>query len=303
MMFDRVKSKTPTTVLKRARHFVVVALACFIALGASVRAELPNPARTRHFASNGNSSAVGQFSPAAAGFDLADVSNRQELARLPDGVMGLMWIGECSGVTAHFQDLVNSVVDHPKLFGFYLMDDPDPTGRWRPLCKGSDLRAESDWIHERKPDALTFILLMNLGSSAAPAFSAEYAPDSSHVDLFGVSPYPCRIAWPTCDLNMIDRFVAAAQQSGIPLPRITPTYQAFGGGTWSSDGGDGYRMPTVAEMNSMLERWSELVPNPVFDYAYSWGVQRSDTALANSAQLQKVFLRHNRCGQEAATCP
>ncbi len=278
-------------------------LACFVVLGAAVGEEMPNPAHTRHFASNGNFGAKGQFVPAAAGFDLADVSSRQELARLPDGVLGLVWIGECSGVTQHFKDVVNAVADHPKLFGFYLVDDPDPTGRWRPLCKASDLKVESDWIHERRRDALTFILLMNLGSPAAPTFSAEYAPDNSHVDLFGVPPYPCRSSWGACDLGMIDRFVKAALRSGIPLARLTPTYQAFGGGTWSSDGGGGYRMPTAAEMRSMLERWDQLVPNPVFDYTYSWGVQRSDTALGESLQLQDVFLQHNRCMEKSESCP
>jgi hypothetical protein len=298
-----VISKMFKTALRRSRRLVVVVLACFVALGAAVREDIPNPIHTRHFASNGNSGAIGQFFPAAAGFDLADVSSRRELASLPDGVMGLVWIGECSGVTPHFQEIVDSVIDHPKLFGFYLMDDPDPTGRWRPLCKASNLKVESDWIHERRRDALTFILLMNLGSSAAPAFSAEYAPDASHIDLFGVAPYPCRNTWAVCDLSMIDRFVAAAVGSGIPLSRVTPTYQAFGGGTWSSDDGGGYRMPTATEMSSMLERWRQLVPNPVFDYAYSWGVQRSDTALGQSAQLQNVFREHNRCAERSAICP
>src|ERR1700719_4380212 len=106
----------------------VLGLACFVVLSAAVAEEMPNPAQTRHFASNGNFGAIGQFAPAAAGFDLADVSSRQQLAHLPDGVMGLVWIGECSGVTQHFKDVVNAVADHPKLFGFYLVDDPDPTG-------------------------------------------------------------------------------------------------------------------------------------------------------------------------------
>jgi hypothetical protein len=289
--------------LRRGRRLAIFGLACLVALGALLGQEKANPVRTRHFASNGNFGADGQFVPAAAGFDLADVSNRRELDSLPDGVKGLVWIGACLGATPQFQEVVNAVVDHPKLFGFYLMDDPDPTGRWRPLCNASDLKVESDWIHERRRDALTFILLMNLGSSAAPAFSEEYAPDNSHVDLFGIPPYPCRASWVTCDLGMIDRFVAAALRSGIPLSHLTPTYQAFGGGTWSSDGGGGYRMPTAAEMRSMLARWDRLVPSPVFDYAYSWGVQRSDTALGGSAELQDVFAERNRCAEKSARCP
>ena len=89
------------------------------------------------------------------GFDLADVSSRRELDLLPDGVAGLMWVGLCSGVTAQFKALVGAVIDHPKVFGFYLIDDPDPTGIWRRQCKASDLRAEADWIHQRRPNAIT----------------------------------------------------------------------------------------------------------------------------------------------------
>ena len=93
---------------------------------------------------------------------------------------------------------------------------------------------------------------------------------------------------------MIDRYVAAAVQSGVPGPRIVPIYQAFGGGTWKADNGERYRLPTAAEMQSMLERWARLAPRPVFDYAYSWGAQHSDETLGQSAELQSVFAQHNR---------
>jgi hypothetical protein len=43
----------------------------------------------------------------------------------------------------------------------------------------------------------------------------------------------------------------------------------------------------------MLERWNKLIPAPVFDYAYSWGSQRSDVSLADSADLKAMFGRHN----------
>ena len=252
------------------------------------------PVTTWHLAPNGNFGAKNDFLPGTARFNLADVSGRRELDSLPQGVKGLVWIGACSGATEEFQALVNTVIDHPKLFGFYLMDGPDPTGRWGPPCGAADLKAESDWIHRRRRDASTFILLMNLGPSTAPAFSSEYAPTNSHVDLFGVPPYPCRTAWATCDIDMIDRYVAAAAQSGVPRPRIVPIYQAFGGGTWKADKGEGYRLPTAAEMQSMLERWARLVPRPVFDYAYSWGTQHSDRTLGQSVELQRVFAQHNR---------
>jgi hypothetical protein len=253
--------------------------------------------RVRHFAANANFDENGAFLPAKAGFDLADVSGRSGLDQLPAGTMGLVWVGRCDGVSATFESIVNAVIDHPRVFGFYLMDDPDPTGIWRPLCRASDLRAESDWIHRRRPDVVTFIALMNLGSSDSPHFSPEYAPQNSHVDLFSIAPYPCRIRWTTCDNDMIDRFVAASRNAGFPTNRLVPTYQTFGGGDWRSDGGGAYRLPDAAELQAMLDRWDTLAPLPAFDFAYAWGQQRNDSSLAASTELQAVLARHNRRGQ------
>jgi hypothetical protein len=98
---------------------------------------------------------------------------------------------------------------------------------------------------------VTFVALMNLGSSASPRFSADYKPERSHIDLFGVAPYPCRTHWPKCHYDMIDRFVGASRDAGVPLNRIVPTYQAFGGGDWSTDSGDAYRLPSAFELWSI----------------------------------------------------
>jgi hypothetical protein len=198
-------------------------------------------------------------------------------------------VGQCNGADAAFQSIVGAVIDHPRLHGFYLMDDPDPTGRWAPSCPASALQAEADWIHSQRPDALAFVALMNLGSSSDPVFSPEYAPETTHLDAFGVAPYPCRTGWAQCDLTMIDRFVAAALRAGVPLDRIVPTYQTFGDGSWRSDSGGPYRLPMAPEMEAMLTRWRALAPSPPFDYAYSWGAQRGDVSLASSKELKNVF--------------
>jgi hypothetical protein len=248
----------------------------------------------RHFAANENFDTAGVFAPARAGFDLADIDKRAELDRLPDGVLGLMWIGQCHGVDAAFENKARAVIDHPKLFGFYLVDDADPTGRWAPRCDVQSLRAEADWIHGHRLDAVAFMVPMNLSSSEAPAFSSEYAPEKSHVDLFGVPVYPCRTQWQRCDFDMIDRFVAALVAVGVPNARIVPMYQAFGGGAWLSDSGGAYRLPTPSEMQTQLDRWSRAVPTSAFDFAYSWGSQRGDEALASAPQLQQIIERHNR---------
>ncbi|TIL18779.1 MAG: calcium-binding protein, partial [Mesorhizobium sp.] len=79
-----------------------------------------------------------------------------------------------------------------------------------------DLKAESDWIHSRMPEAKTFITAMDMGSAADPDFSNTYNYDNTHIDLFGIDPYPVRTGTETVDYDMIDRTVAAAVESGIP---------------------------------------------------------------------------------------
>lgn len=248
---------------------------------------------SHHFAANGNFDDVGRFGPAVAGFDVADVASSNQLESLPARVKGLMWIGLCDGVNAQFIERAAPVLRSPKLFGFYLMDDPDPSGRWRKACSPDALRAESDWIHTERADALTFVGLMNIGNGSSPAFDQSLRPERSHVDLFGIAPYPCRSEWSSCDDKMIARFVAAAQSAGIPKAAIVPIYQTFGGGDWRTDSHGRYRLPTSDEMQRMLRAWDELVPAPVFDFAYSWGSQRSDQSLSSSQSLQSVFKEHN----------
>jgi len=94
----------------------------------------------------------------------------------------------------------------------------------------------------------------------------------------------------SCDYSMITKAVAAAEASGVPRGGIVPCYQAFGGGNW----GGNYAVPTSSQEEQILSTWAPLVPNPLFDYAYSWGSQNSDQALENAPDLQAVFSAHNK---------
>jgi len=135
---------------------------------------------------------------------------------------------------------------------------------------------------------------MNFGSTKSPTYANTYNPANSHIDLYGLDPYPCRSELGGCDYNRITVAVAAAEAAGIPLGSIVPVYQAFGGGNWSDDGGGYYLFPTASEEQQILATWAGLVPSPVFDYAYSWGSQNSDQALESSTELQAVFAAHNQ---------
>lgn len=251
------------------------------------------PQTDLHYAPNHNIGPKGQYLPGKIGFNLADVGNARDLNSLPSGVKGLVWVGQCNGVDAAFLKAVEPFVGNPKLFGFYLMDEPDPTGNYKSLCSPDNLKAESDWIHAHVAGAKTFIVLMGLSSSKDPTFVDTYNPTNSHIDLFGIDPYPCRTEFNGCDYEMIQRYVAAAESWGIPRSNMIPIYQAFGGGSWKDDGGGKYALPPISQMEQILERWGSLVPTPVFDFAYSWGSQKASESLENSPELQAVFARHN----------
>ena len=251
------------------------------------------PATGLHYAPNHNFDSSGNYVPAQAGFNLADLSDVGTLNSLPSGAKGLVWLGLCNGADSTFINAVTPFIGNPKLFGFYLMDEPDPTGQWNPLCPAANLLAESDWIHAHVPGARTFIVLMNFGSTAAPTYANTYNPGNSHIDLYGLDPYPCRSDVGGCDYGRIPVAVTAAEAAGIPLASIVPVYQAFGGGGWSDDSGGYYLLPTASQELQIFATWAPLVPTPVFDYAYSWGVQNSDQALESSTSLQAVFAAHN----------
>ena len=244
---------------------------------------------TLHYASGGSASEV-----ATAGFNLVDVSSVDELNALPAGTKGLVWLDEANGATSSFIDKVTPFIGNPKVFGFFLVDEPDPTGKWGTYATADNLKAESDWIHNNLPGAKTFITMMNMGSSADPDFSNTFNPANTHIDYYGVDPYPVRTGTSTVDYNMIDRTVAAAVASGVPLSQIVPVYQTFGGGNYTTDTGGQYVLPSVAQEQTMLDHWAKVAPSPAFDYAYAWGSQQGDTALGDSPALQALFLQHNQ---------
>jgi hypothetical protein len=255
------------------------------------------PRTALHYALNGNFDSAGNYMPGSIGFNVADVSSVAQLDSLPDGVKGLVWVGQCNGIDTNFLSAIRPYIGNAKLFGFYLMDDPDPTGKYRTLCTAEKLTAESDWIHANVPGAKTFILLMTMSWSRTPSFTGTYNPANSHVDLFGIAPYPCRTELNGCDYDMIERYVAAAESWGVPRDRMVPVYQTFGGGNWVDDGDGRYTLPTDSQLQQILAHWEALLPAPTFDIAYSWGSQNEHVALESSPDLQAVFLRHNNAAK------
>jgi hypothetical protein len=130
----------------------------------------PWPATKWHYAPNNNFSDSGEYTPGADGFNIADVASypRSQLDGLPAGVRGLVWIGTCDGATAAFKSTVDSFAGDPKLFGFYITDEPTPK-----TCPAANLLEEDNYIHAHAPGAKAFAILENLGKSATPTFTAR----------------------------------------------------------------------------------------------------------------------------------
>ena len=115
-----------------------------------------------------------------------------------------------------------------------------------------------------------------------------YTPANTHIDLFGLDPYPVQTNVSNdYDLNIVNLAVKEAEAIGIPQKDLVPVYQAFGGVA-------SYILPTATQEGQILSRWGSLLANPAFDYAYSWGVQLKDTALSDDFGASKGVRRSQR---------
>lgn len=248
---------------------------------------MSEPTTLLHYTANGNF-VNGQYAPGADGFNLADISSASQLSELPSGVKALVYLGMTGGVTASFEAAVKPFIGSSQVYGFYLADEPSPSA-----TTAANFKAESDWIHANDPGAKTFIVEENSSGNLTPQY--YYTPANTHIDLFGLDPYPVQTNVPNnYDLNIIPLAVQAAESSGIPQNDLVPVYQAFGGGGYAS-----WILPTAAQEQAILSEWGSVLPDPAFDYAYSWGVQAGDTALSNDPALQLVFTAHNQGGATA----
>jgi hypothetical protein len=248
------------------------------------------PVTKLHYTPNGNFGRSSRYLPGADGFNLADVNvdSKGTLDSLPAGVRGLVWLGDCGGATASFRSAVDAFAGDPKLFGFYVMDEPVPS-----TCPAANLLAEDNWIHTHVPGAQTFAILENLGREINPTFAGSYTPRSSGLDLIGIDPYPVRSELGSPGYAEIAQYVRTAEANGWPRASIVPVYQTFGGGAYSDDDNGHWVLPTASQEHQILTRWAAVVPAPKFDYAYSWGSQNRDTALSQSPALRALFAAKN----------
>jgi hypothetical protein len=266
------------------------------------------PAATLHYAVNVGSDVA---QAAALGFTMFDVSGstsnpsgvNQAVNALPAGSMALIWAGSLdttsclAGFTlAQFQAQVDALKDNPRVFGYYVADEPHPGNC---ATAASDIKARADYIHANAPGQKAFIVVLDGSNQCGTNLGCEYnalAPANTDVDYVGLDPYPCHYDTSgnpvPCDLSKITQRVSSAESNGVPVADIVPVFQAFGqlGLTQPY-----YRMPTADELSSMLSLWATLVPSPPFDYFYTFGAQATSApqAIINSPSIQPVVAAHN----------
>lgn len=254
----------------------VLAVAWMLALLAGSAVAQPVARSPQHYVV----SLRGVYGPAlAVGFNLADVSSRSALDRLPSGMKGVLWLksgfngrrNECSWRMddAAVLAAVASVRRHPRFSGIYFIaDEPHPS-----LCPEAPqrIRERSALIRSAHPGARTFIVVLN-----SYRYPGELEQLKDAADYIGINPYPCnrRNVGRGCDLRAMRERITQALDAGVEPERIVPVFQAFGQTCTTSQ--PGYqRLPTEAETVAMLAVWDELVPpaRRPFDMTYSWGPQ------------------------------
>jgi len=191
----------------------------------------------------------------------------------------MVWVGigssNCSTtLSSTFTSFVLANATNPKLYGFYLTDEPTDA-----TCVAA-VTAYTNYIHTNAPGKMSFILLTDW-----PGTYAAYRPEVTGVDLIGLDPYPVKDG--TYNNTLISHEINDAIASGIPLANIVPVLQTFGGAGWDS--------PTATQLTTILGQWATLVPNPPLDYAYSWGLQSGylTEALVNRADWRDIMTAHN----------
>jgi hypothetical protein len=197
---------------------------------------------------------------------------------LPAGTQALVWVGvnkdTCPAMTSTFQNFVTANATNPKVYGYYLVDEP-ANGN----CVAT-IKAHADYIHAHAPGQKAFIALTDY-----PGTYGQYAPGDTHVDLVGLDPYPCHNG--TCNYSEIGTQVNAARGAGVPLATIVPTFQVFGGAGWDA--------PTTTQLQTILDTWQAQVPSPAMEYTYSWSTQGGSLtdALFTRPDWQPVMAVHN----------
>ncbi len=258
----------------------------------------PRAPHTLHYVANTGAD-VGPV--AQLGYKLFDTGpNPETAAALPANSLALVWLGNLDNTDcakpgydwSQFTTAVDRLAGNPKVYGYYISDEPHPR-----TCPNAvaDIRMRADYIRAHDPAHKSFIVVVDGSNQCGGTYGCEFdalRPANTHVDLIGLDPYPCNNTSPKCSFDKIDDTAHRAAANGIPRSSVVPVFQTFGQSCAASNY---YRMPSAADLRTMLAHWTALVPHPAFDYTYTWGHQGpACPTLVDAPDLQSVMAAHNR---------
>jgi hypothetical protein len=260
-------------------------------------------AATLHYISNTHADRAGA---ATLGYNLFDMApTKADIDALGPGQQALVWLGNLDNTNCtpgfsypKFTAAVDSLAGDRKVFGYYLSDEPHPS-----VCPDAvaHIRQRADYIRAKDPTQRSFIVVLDADAQCGSSPGCEFAalrPDQTHVDLIGVDPFVCSIG-KGCGFDRIGTTVGLAETKGIPRAALVPVIQVFGQ-TCNTEQSHYYKLPSQDELRQALARWDAEVPDPVFDFAYTWAslgpacpaLDRADGTGGN-ADLQSIIKERN----------
>jgi hypothetical protein len=254
----------------------LVALAAISAPSSSGARAKPTPPALRYiFWSNTPEAAS---AAAASGWNLFDVSSKEQADALPAGTRGLMWLGDYDNKSCAWErsdeDLTRLLAgtrNDRHIAGFLFSDEPDPFA-----CPGAPAqhKARSRLIHQLAGRKLTVMVVdSNSGSK-----TLEQIPLwSGSADRIGLDPYPC-YRGKQCDYAWIRSVMDAADAARLPYWGVV---QAFANEKW--------RWPTPREERRMLSIWTASNESGLMTFAWRW----DGHALSSRPGLLDVLRRFN----------
>jgi hypothetical protein len=235
-----------------------LALACS---GAAAHAQASSavrrhPPRYRYLTDSGLEQAKLQRS---YGWNLLDVSSKEEADALPKRTRALVWVGDYDNTTCSWQvsdtelkQRLAGTPGDPKIAGFFFSDEPDPFA-----CPNAPAqhRARSQLIHSLDPKPFTVMLMDSNSGQETLQQMHLWAGVANYVAL---DPYPCHQGR-RCNYSWISAVIRAADRVNLPYWGVV---QAFAGGDW--------RWPKPSEERHMLALWAASREAGYMTFAWDW---------------------------------
>jgi len=230
----------------------------FVSAGAAPAAHesVANPRPALRYLFNSGSA---QGAAAAAGWNLLDVSSKDEADALPPGTRGLMWLGDYDNTTcdwerpdAELEGLLAGTAGDPHVYGFLLSDEADPFA-----CPAAPAqhRARAQLVRKLSGGKVTVIVV---DSNSGRQTLDQIPRWAGAADRIALDPYPC-YRDKSCDYAWVRRVIAAADSAHL---RYWGVAQAFSDHTW--------RWPTPAEERRLLALWTRSHASVLMTFAWRW---------------------------------